>query len=224
TLDRLRDTRQRTGLDGLWLDSYNSATHVMDTAVFADAVRQADGLLPWQAQVENLGYTTYCEGGPTAIGTVSTSGWQPPDEWSRFRPETLYKCGLYLQQAGDASKMSAFLSDPRRRPYYRMLANLCCPILDPGHFGLDRRSLERIGQANRDFNAVADLMQVRRLLDFKGVEWSSAEGRAVFAFDTIDYPVPPGMALCDVTEDKAVPLPENRRVTLAPYHTYRATF
>jgi hypothetical protein len=224
TLERLKSIRERTGLDGLWLDSYCNATHLMDTADFGEAVRQADGLLPWQAQIEALGYYTYCEGEPHGLGYPSPSGWQPPEDWSRFRPETCYKQGLYLQQPYGQSDVASFLADPEKRHYYRMLANLCCPILDLGHFGKDTTALEMIGQANRDFNAVADLMQVRRLLGPRGVEWSSPAGRAVFSFQDFAYTVPRGLSvLQDVTAGQPVPVPGSRRVKLARYHTYRLT-
>lgn len=222
TLDLLRKTREQTGLDALWLDSYSNATHLMDTARFADAVRQADGLLPWHTALEQMGYITYCEGGPSFLGTPA-SGWEPPDDWSRFRPETFYKTAPYLQQPYRGDVTARFLVDPGRRHYYRMLANLCCPILDPGQFDEDQAALGLVRQANRDFNAVADCMQNRRLLGRAGVEWSSPAGKAVFAFEPCAYAVTPGLSLRDVTEGTDVSLPGDRRVRLRRYHTYRLT-
>lgn len=230
TLDGLRQAREQTGLAGLWLDSYLSATHLMNTADFAEAVRQAEGLLPWHAAVEKLGYFTYCEGSPHGLGTDSQSGWQQPQDWSRFRPEQFYKQGLYLQQPWSKSArplgisdLGAFLADPAKRYYYRMLANYCCPILDLGHFGDDSAALDRIAQANRDFNAVCDLMQVRHLRDAHGVEWSAPGGRALFVYEAMGYALPPGLGkVRDVTVGKAVTVTKGQ-ARLLPYHTYRVT-
>ncbi len=224
TLNRLRVIRLQTGLDGLWLDSYSSASHLMDTAQFCDAVFQADALLPWQAQMEKHGFYTYCEGNPTCLGTVSTSGWEPPDDWSRFRAERYYKQGLYLQQPhsfSGLSDMGRFLADPKRRHYYRMLANRCCPILDMGHFAANAEAIALIGQANREFNAVCDLMQERHLLGDQAVEWCAPGGRAVFAFEDYDYEMPAGMTIRDVTEGKSLPARQPGPIVLRAYHTYR---
>ena len=223
TLDRLKEMRDRTGLAGLWLDSYSNATHLSETARLRDAVRQADALLPWQAQVEKLGLYTYCEGHPTCLGTPSTSGWRPPADWSRFHPDRYYKCGLYFQQDYVKADMASFLADADLHPYYRFLANRCCPILDVGHLGTNEAAIARIARANHDFNAVSNLMEERHLLGERGVEWSSKRGRAVFAFEPFDYAVPQGLRLRDVTQGKDIPLPATRRVTLARYHTYRLT-
>jgi len=222
TLALLEQARELTGLDGLWLDSYAYATHVLDMARMADEVAQADALLPWQARIEDMGYYTYCEGVPYAIGYPSTSGWGPPEDWARLKPETLYKQGLYLQQNyGDRAAATArFLADPQVRYYYRMLANRCCPILDMGHFGDDTAAMELIAQANRDFNAVSDLMVQRTLLGERGVEWSSDGGRAVFVFENMKYQVAPGMRLTDVTEKRAVRVRAGGTM-LQAYHTYR---
>lgn len=230
TLDGLREAREKTGLAGLWLDSYLFATHLMDTADFGEAVRQAEGLLPWHAAIEGLGYFTYCEGTPHGLGTPSESGWQEPQDWSRFRPELFYKQGLYLQQPWSKSArplgisdMGAFLADPGKRYYYRMLANLCCPILDMGHFGDDIGAMELIAQANRDFNAVCDLMHERRLLGTAGVEWSGPSGRAVFAFEPLQYQVPPELpTVVEVTTGRTLDV-AGGQVRLEPYHTYRLT-
>lgn len=229
TLDRLSSIRDRTGLDGLWLDSYSSATHLMETADFGEAVRQADGLLSWQGAIEMMGYYTYCEGEPHCIGYPSTSGWEQPEDWSRFRPESYYKRGLYLQQPWgksnlphDISAMGRFLSNSGHRFYYRMLANRGCPILDMGHFGTDTAAMDMISRANRDFNAVSDLMETRYLLGGNGVEWRSPKGRAVFAFEDLGYDVPKSLkGVTDVTTGRATAVPRSRRVRLVKYHTYR---
>jgi hypothetical protein len=200
----------------------------MHTADFGEAVRQSEGLLPWHAAVEKLGYFTYCEGSPHGIGTDSESGWQEPQDWSRFRAEQYYKMGLYLQQPWskstrplEISDMGAFLADPAKRYYYRMLANYCCPILDLGHFGVDVAAIERIAQANRDFNAVCDLMQVRHLVGTRGVEWTAPAGRAVFAFEPMQYALPPGLSkVRDVTTGQPVTAAKGQ-ARLEPYHTYR---
>jgi hypothetical protein len=231
TLDRLRIARERTGLGGLWLDSYSSATHLMDTADFGEAVRQADGLLPWQAAIEKMGYYTYCEGHPHCIGYPSSGGWEPPDDWSRFHPENFYKQAPYLQQPWGKSSLphgiteiGRFLADPEKFHYYRMLANLCCPILDMGHFGTDEEAMQRIARANHDFNAVCDLMQTRRLLGDRGVEWISPKGRAVFAFEMMNYAVPRGLrSLRDITTGRTVSASTGRPAKLERYHTYRLT-
>jgi len=223
TIERLVDARQRTGLDGLWMDSYSSASHLLTTEPFALSVHQADALLPWQAALEAAGFYTYCEGSPHAIGYPSTSGWRPPEDPSRVRPETYYKFGLYLQQAyvDQVGSVARFLADAEMRWYYRFLANRCCPILDMGHFGQDTASIELIAQANHDFNAVSDLMVTRRLLA-AGVEWSAEAGRAVFAFEDMRYPVPEGTAVRDVTEGRDL-AGRNGKVRLEAYHTYRVT-
>jgi len=231
TLAGLKEARERTGLGGLWLDSYCSATHLMDTASFADVVRQADGLLPWHAEIEKMGYYTYCEGAPHGLGTISDGGWNPPEDWETFRPETLYKEGLYLQQPWGKSSwpheitdMGRFLADPDKCYYYRMLANFCCPILDMGHFGTDKAAMQRIAQANHDFNAVSDLMQRRHLLSDRGVEWISPAGRAIFAFAEMNYAVPLDIqSVEDVTAKEEVSSPKGRSIKLQKYHTYRLT-
>ena len=117
--------------------------------------------------------------------------------------------------------MRAFLADPEQHNYYRLLANLCVPIVDMGYFGKDKTAFDLVSRANRDFNAVADMMKVRRLLGKRGVEWSAGAGRAVFVFEPTDYVVPAGMVLRDVTGGREVTGPPGGRVTLARYHTYR---
>ncbi len=222
SLQGLADARERTGVDGLWMDSYSNATHLLTTADFSDCVHQADALLPWHARIEALGYFTCCEGHPHCLGTPA-SGWRPREDWSRFRPEVYYKTAPYLQQPyGEVpSETARFLADERMFHYYRMLANRCCPILDMGHFGDDAAAMARIASANRDFNAVSDLMQRRRLLGDAGVEWLSLEGRAVFAFEPTELPVAPGVAVTDVTAGKPIQVPADGRLAVERYHTYR---
>ncbi len=221
SIEGLAQARERTGLDGLWLDSWAYATHLLNAADFTVAVRQADALLPWHARIEALGYLTVCEGNPHSIGTQS-SGWRPPEDWSRFRAETRYKSAPYMQQPyGEVPSDSArFLTDERAFYYYRMLANRCCPILDLGHFGNDMEAMERIAAANRDFNAVADLMQRRRLLGEDGVEWISPQGRAVFAYRAMRLPAARDARVTDVTTGKPVAAKDGW-VELRAYHTYR---
>ncbi len=228
TLDGLREARQKTGLDGLWLDSYCSATHLMETAEFADAVHQADGLIPWHAAIEQMGYVTYCEGGPHGLGTISDGGFRVPADPARWRPEVHYKQGLYLQQPWrksgpphNVSDMGHFLAGPATMAYYRLLANRCCPIVDLGHFGTDLEAVARLARANIDFAAVADLMVKRHLLGRAGVEWTAPKGRAVFAFADQDYAVPKGLTVKDVTAGVAVKVPASGKITLKRWHTYR---
>jgi len=222
TLERLKDAKKKTGLDGLWMDSYAYA-HAVDTAEHKQYTKQSLAFLPWQARIEKLGYFTYCEGHPTVIGTPA-SGWNAPDDWSKFRPETFYKAAPYLQDPQvPGNTTPQFLSDRKRRFYYRWLANLCCPIVDLGQLGNDWDSINRLGEANRDFNAVCDLMETRHLLGHKGVEWQSRKGRAVFVFEEMDYTVPTGLKLRDVTTGQLVRVPATRRVRLEKFHTYRTT-
>jgi len=156
-------------------------------------VRQAEGLLPGTPGSSSSATTP----------TVRAPPWPGDDLGLRLAaarglvslpPELLYKEGVYVQQPWtksvrplEISDTGAFLADPQKRYYYRMLANYCCPILDLGHFGMDLQAIDRIAQANRDFGAVQDLMQVRHLLGDKGVEWSAPQGRAVLAFDAVEY-------------------------------------
>ncbi len=221
TLERLADARKRTGLNGLWMDSYADASHLLDTSPFSLSVHQADALLPWQARIEAAGLYTYCEGSPHAIGYPSSGGWSLHEDPTRFRPEIWYKMAPYLQQASGPkpTALARFLADPQQRWYYRMLANRCCPILDMGHFGNDSTAMELIARANRDFNAVSELMTRRRLLP-GGVEWSADAGGAVFAFEKMSYRVPQDMVVRDVTAGREL-RPHQGEVTIEAYHTCR---
>jgi hypothetical protein len=202
------------------MDSYESGQWV--DCEHNQMVGQAEAFLPWHAAIEKLGYTTYCEGGPFGVGFYSTGGWLPPEEFSRLRVETLYKRALYLQQGTHSQTLARFLADPEGRYYYRMLANMCVPLLDLGTF--DRpEDIEYVGQCNRDYNAVCDLMEKRRLLGERGVEWRGDRGRAVFAFREFDYPIPVGWHVQDVTTGQAVEVSSGGRVRLKPWHTYRLT-
>jgi len=128
-----------------------------------------------------------------------------------------------LQHAYANDAVAQFLSDPDRHHYYRFLANMCCPILDMGHLGTDAAAIGRIAQANHDFNAVSDIMQVRHLLGDAGVEWVSQAGRAVFVFEPTVYTVPSDLLVRDVTVGRDIAVPADRSIELLRYHTYRMT-
>lgn len=201
-LKRVRALRERTGLDGLWLDSYASFTHFIQTADPQFPMRQGEALWRIHGRLHQLGLVTYVEGN-ACYGVKSVNfPWNGDPQQPVFAdPVTLENCSPYTGPGsgpGTETK-AAYLAEGDH--YYRLLANKCCVFVYHDAFRKQPDALERIGQANRDYNAAVDSMQRRVLLpDDQGVQWNcQGVAKVLFAFRSFDYRLSGLEAATDVT-------------------------
>jgi len=201
-VESVRGLHDRTGLDGLWLDSYASFTHFIQTADPQFPLRQGEALWRLHGRLHQLGLVTYVEGN-ACYGVKSVNfPWNGDPKHPAFAdPVTLEDCSPYTGPGsgpGTETK-AAYLAEGDH--YYRLLANKCCVFVFRDAFRNMPGALERIGQANRDYNAVIASMQRRVLLpDDQGVQWDS-EGipKVLFAFCDFEYRLPGLETASDVT-------------------------
>jgi hypothetical protein len=202
-VDSVRGLRQRTGLDGLWLDSYCSFTHFIQAEDPQFPLRQADALFRLHRALQEMGLVTYVEG--CACFGIKSNGL-PHDREEPARPvfpdpAMLYDTSPYTGPGIDIEERVHAEHLGKADNYYRYLANKCCVFVYYEAVREVPGALERIAQANRDYNAVVQHMQRRVLLpDGQGVEWRSAGGpKVLFAFADFAYRLPTLVAAEDVT-------------------------
>jgi len=220
-LRQLAALRKKPGLVGLWMDSYCNFTHGILPDDYNFHLRQAEQLFKYHAEIQKLGYVTYCEASP-CFG-IKSPGFPVENEDGPEprlpRPETLYKTSQYV---GDSVVAMRHLA--KGNTYYRHLANKSAPWMVLHLIADDKPALERIAQANRDYVKVLPDMKVRTLLDDgQGVRWHNpANGRQVL-FCYKDAAVPVGWTpwVLDVTTGKGVSLPKGGTLQGKASHTYR---
>lgn len=189
-VENVRGLHDRTGLDGLWLDSYASFTHSIQTADPQFPMRQGEALWRLHARLHELGLVTYVEGN-ACYGVKSVNfPWNGDPQNPVFAdPVTLVDSSPYTGPgSGPGTEIKAsYLGEADH--YYRLLANKCCVFVYHDAFRDMAGPLERIGRANRDYNAVVDSMQQRVLLpDDHGVQWNcQGVPKVLFAFGDFDY-------------------------------------
>jgi hypothetical protein len=206
-VESVRGLRERTGLDGLWLDSYASFTHFIETADPQFPLRQGEALWRIHGRLHELGLVTYVEGN-ACFGVKSVNfPWNGDLEHPAFAdPATLENCSPYSGPGsgpGTEAK-AAYLAEGDH--YYRLLANKCCVFVYHDAFCDQPGALERIGRANRDYNAVVASMQRRVVLPGdQGVQWDCDGVPAVlFALSDFDYRLPNLVAASDVTTGRRI--------------------
>ncbi len=86
-------------------------------------------------------------------------------------------------------------------------------------------NVNRLAPTYHMYNALADLMQHRRLLPARrGVEWQGKAGRrALFAYAAFDYSLPTGARVERVDGDSVTPLAVTGTLKTKPYTAYRIT-
>ncbi len=219
-LDSLRKVREKTGMDGYWIDSWSTfGCHAVDYAV-PDARPHIEELLRALADLQNMGYTDILLEGIGPFG-VSAS-WLYKGLFDH--PEYSYKTSFYG---------GTFNADQ----YYRFLANKSTPhIGQPGGDSgvgvkvdkvtheksyLPDEDLLRKGRANRDYNAVCRYMKhASSLPNDRGVLWTDPDTgiRVLFAFQSFDGRDLHPEYITDVTTGGK---PEKPRKFIAePWHTY----
>jgi hypothetical protein len=201
-VESVRGLRERTGLDGLWLDSYASFTHFIQTADPQFPLRQGESLWRIHGRLHQLGLVTYVEGN-ACYGVKSVNfPWNGDPQQPVFAdPVTLADCSPYTGPgSGPGTEIkAAYLG--QHDHYYRLLANKCCVFVFHDAFRSMPGALDRIGQGNRDYNAVVGSMQRRVLLsDDRGVQWNCENvPKVLFAFRPFEYCLPGLESALDVT-------------------------
>jgi len=221
-VDSVRGIRERTGLDGLWLDSYCSFTHhvTIDSQL---QLRQADALFRLHAAVQKLGMVTYVEG--CACYGIKSNGlpaeMDDPDNPVFPDPATFYDSSPYFGPWYESAEkiMATYLGSGDH--YYRYLANKCCPFIYYDAVLKIPGALGRIGQANRDYNAVVPFMERRLLLrEDRGVQWNcQGKPKVLFAFQDFSFSAPGLRGAKDVTTGRPAGL-QRGALPARQGHTY----
>ena len=199
----VRGLHRRTGLDGLWLDSYCSFTHFIRTADPQFPLRQGEALWGIHRRLHKLGMVTYVEG-CACYGIKSNglpSNMADPERPEFPDPATFYDSSPYCGPwAGQKEQIQAAYIGGGDH-YYRYLANKCCPFIYYERILEVPGAIERVARANHDYNAVVRYMQRRILLpDDKGVQWNHrGRPKVLFAFEDFDYAVDGLRSARDVT-------------------------
>lgn len=201
-VDSVRGLRERTGLDGLWLDSYASFTHFIQTDDPQFPQRQGEALWRLHGRLHQLGLVTYVEGNAcNGIKSVNFP-WNGDAEDPAFAdPATLEDCSPYTGPGSGPGTEAKAAHLAEGDHYYRLLAHKCCVFVYRDAYRELPGALERIGQANRDYNAVVNWMQRRVVLpDDQGVQWNSqGVAKVLFAFNDFQYQLPGLEWATDVT-------------------------
>jgi hypothetical protein len=107
-------------------------------------------------------------------------------------PATFYDSSPYLGPWYESAEkiMATYLGSGDH--YYRYLANKCCPFIYYDAVLKIPGALDRIGQANRDYNAVVAFMERRLLLpEDRGVQWNcQGKPKVLFAFQAFSFSAP----------------------------------
>jgi hypothetical protein len=138
-----------------------------------------------------------------------------PDDPEFPDPATFYDSSPYTGPwtAAEEKAQAVYLGSGDR--YYRYLANKCCPFIYYERMREVPGALDRIGQANRDYDAVVRYMERRILLpalrqaqgavslsnrEERGVQWNyRGRPRVLFAFQDFEHALPALRAATDVT-------------------------
>ena len=215
-VDSVRGLHERTGLDGLWLDSYCSFTHFITTEDPQFPLRQGDALFRLHRELHRMGLVTYVEG--CACFGIKSNGLpcRQDDDGPAFpAPDTFYDSSPYYGPASaqDEAVYARYLGGEDH--YYRYLANKCCPFIYYEGVKEIPGALDRVARANRDYNAVVRYMERRVLLpDDQGVLWQ-CEGRpkVLFAFRAGELSLP-GVALAtEVGSGRKLPVSGKLKVS-----------
>ncbi len=191
-LERLRQVRQRTGLDGIWFDSY--ASFGLQACNFAtpDWALQFDAVLGFHREVRRLGYSVLVEGHlPFDIPSAGFGGMVKPYPLVRYwqgREWLLYKTAPWWAPLETSVKPpSEWLGwrklKPRPQPgfYFRLLANKCTPMIPLTVFQHDATLGEEARYTNQAYVALLPEMKRRRLLQrggsMVGVLWEDEAQR-----------------------------------------------
>lgn len=210
-LSRLKDIRSKTGLGGLWLDSYVNFTHNVKCATRKLEIEQANALVRFHSEIQKIGYVTYTEAS-SDFGIKSNgfpiAGLDTPEPvWPQ--PHEFYDTSPYIGPQGEPqeTRLAKGLIDERR--YFRYVANKCVPFVC---WRALRNRLDwqrKVGEVNRAFNSVVPFMFRRRLLPARaGIEWTSADGkiRVVFSFRDGTVRVPANARVWEMPSHKLVPV------------------
>lgn len=221
-IDSVRGIRQRTGLDGLWLDSYCSFTHFITTPDPEFPLRQGDALFRLHRELHRLGMVTYVEGnavyGIKSVGLPCAHDDQGQPVFPA--PETSYDTSPYYGPASaqDEVMYAQYLGSGDH--YYRYLANKCCPFIYYERMQEVPGALERVAAANRDYNAVVQYMERRLLLpEGHGVLWLyQGKPRVLFAFTAGNVALPGVVTATEVRSGRNIAC--SGRLRLSPATTY----
>jgi hypothetical protein len=224
-VDSVRGLHERTGLDGLWLDSYCSFTHFITTADPQFPLRQGDALFRLHRELHRMGLVTYVEG--CACFGIKSNGLpcRQDDEGPTFpTPETVYDTSPYYGPASaqDEDVYARYLGGDDH--YYRYLANKCCPFIYYERVREVPGALERIGRANRDYNAVVAYMDRRVLLpDDQGVLWQyQGKPKVLFAFTAGALRLPGVTLATEVATGRKQPVSGSLKVKAATTYLLQA--
>lgn len=184
-VDQWRGIRQRTGLDGLWLDSYPNFGYGAVDYSRPDHLPQADRLCRLQAELQKLGLVLLIEGlGPFGL----TSNGLDPETYANGLESYAYKTSYYSDVN---SKFWPQLD------YFRFLASGSCPFAPYDFLDQDPALAARVKRANLDYVAALPWMKQRHVLaDGRGIEWRGERGleRVIFAFQSFRLPGGSGTA------------------------------
>jgi len=221
-IGKYRELHEKTGIDGVWFDSFNAAltpVQVREDGSRYFQLRKAFEMVA-DAQAAGLANVQLEGAGPAGQYALTAGFLGPPDP-------LCYKKAFYVYAARPG----------RINSYYRYIANKAFPMM-PVRYSLwtyEYKALdqfpklrEQVRQANRDWAAVRDLMVRRRLIAAAadpwrdvGVEWSGAESGelALYAYGEFEHPLPGGARVTDVTTGKPVECDGMLRTECC--HTYR---
>jgi hypothetical protein len=222
-IDRVTGLHERTGLDGLWLDSYCSFTHFIQTADPQFPLRQGDALFRLHGALHRLGLVTYVEG--CACHGIKSNGlpesMDDPENPTFPDPNTFYDTSPYTGPWYPEAEKTQAAHLGRGDHYYRYLANKCCVFIYYDAAKAVPGALETIGRANRDYNAVVAYMQRRILLpEDRGVQWNfGGKPKVLFAFTDFDLSLPGLRSAADVTTGRRL-TGLRRTLKAQKQHTY----
>jgi len=223
-LKRFKQIRERTGLSGLFLDSYQVG-HVGASKVYKEGgyVVNVERLARRDGALCKEGYFLSPEGqGPLG---------------SPFWPVKLFDGKDYQRRYKWFFLQSYYLSDKIDKNYWYMnLANGTGVGISSYHLWgrkeniLSKEMINWIIRANLDHKEVKDEMEWRHLIPDPenpeepiGVEWrnSKNENIVVFSFGEFEYPTNEYQKITDITEGTQVKDISSGYLKTKQYHTYR---
>jgi hypothetical protein len=221
-LSKLRYIREKTGLDGLWLDSMPWSAYTVINYAEQNPSPQVAEFVDFLKKLQEMGYAYIAFEGMgqfilSGHGALSKNWFvQESDLRSIPAEEYMFKSNFMTVQ-DNREKLYEELD------YYKFLANKA-PLV---YYSTDIRNKEKllsiITQANNDYRKSLPAMVQRNVLpDGKGVEWRNNENKdiAFFSYKSSGYKAVDAKEVLDVTTGRQVVLDANGVFMADPYHTY----
>ncbi len=188
TLERIREVKEQTGLDGFWLDMYGTGIYKTSNYIHPATAPSVHGRAVYTRKMREMGLGLYGEGVcPTVIDSFVLHDGTILDGDEFF----LYGTAPFL--------MGSFLSNPKwNLDLFKLLSYQCFPrdvrirAADPDLTDGQKQKLVDVKYRNRCYNAIEDILGqplgVTRTP--AGTQWVHEGGNVLFFHEATDVNVP----------------------------------